>query len=270
MHIVMTSLPRVAVTSTISDINLQAKAQALAAQLQLPYVQAANGLNLASNYEWLLLVTPLCLELKWLSEPKLKPLKVDFLSGKNAYRQMQLTRRSELIARAVGLKGTTNLTVLDTTAGLGRDAYVLASLGAEVLMLERSPIIAALLQDGLERLLGSEQGQSLKLKLINVDAFSYLASLQEKDYPDVIYLDPMYPERNKSALVKKEMRFLQQLIGDDADAAELLFLALKKARRRVVVKRPRLAAALASCPPDLFFAGQSSKFDVYLLPGPLV
>ncbi len=106
--------------------------------------------------------------------------------------------------------------IIDATAGWGRDAAILASFGAEVLMLERQPIMAALLSDALARQ-DEHAKEILQLKLCTTDALSYLETLSETDYPDVIYIDPMHPQRQKAALVKKDMQVLQQLFGPDVD-----------------------------------------------------
>jgi 16S rRNA (guanine1516-N2)-methyltransferase len=193
--------------------------------------------------------------------PRTKPLFIDFLSPAAEYRRLH-SGRKQLIAKAVGIKSNKTLTVLDTTAGFGQDAVILAQLGCEVTMLERSPIIYALLQDALIRAKNNPEFAKLKLSLINCDAISYLKTIVTA--PDVIYLDPMYPHRTKSALNKNTMRILRKIVGDDLDAAELLQAAKKIAGKRVVVKRPRLAPAISNLKPDVVYIGKSSRFDVYL------
>ena len=103
------------------------------------------------------------------------------------------------------------------------------------------------------------------MRLICGDAIDYLAGLDPSVRPDVIYLDPMYPQRRKRALVKKEMRVLRGLAGDDEDAVELLKIALGRVKNRVVVKRPRLAPTLSSMAPSHQITGKTSRFDVYLV-----
>jgi 16S rRNA (guanine1516-N2)-methyltransferase len=196
-------------------------------------------------------------ELREIAKPRNKPLYVDFLHGKAAHRRKYGGGRGQLIARAVGVKKGVTLTVLDATAGLGQDAFVLACLGCKMTLLERSPIIAALLKDGLKR-------ADMAMELIVTDAISYMKKLSNNKKPDVVYLDPMYPTRTKSALVKKEMRILRQIVGEDPDAAELLQIALQTARKRVVVKRPRLAPQIPGHKPNVVFKGKTSRFDVYL------
>ena len=130
--------------------------------------------------------------------------------------------------------------------------------------IERSPIIAALLQDGLARY--QQQNPNINFSLTIANAIDYFTVLQPEQFPDVIYLDPMFPERQKSALVKKEMRLLRDLVGDDTDAATLLTTALTRAKKRVVVKRPRLAERIIAAPePDVAFKGASCRFDCYLV-----
>ena len=197
---------------------------------------------------------------------KVYTYKLDFLSGKSEYRRLHGGGRGELIAKAIGIKLQANPSVLDLTAGLARDAYVLACLGCNVTMIERSEIIYRLVEDAIRRAKVDEEFKKLHLNLIHAEAKDYLKKLPDENIPDVIYMDPMFPERKKSALVKKEMRILKAIVGGDEDADLLLELALKKAKKRVVVKRPRYAEALKGPKPDVVFPGKSSRFDVYLTP----
>ena len=190
---------------------------------------------------------------------------VDFLSGALAHRRQYGGGKSQLIAKAVGVKSKETLSVLDVTAGLGRDAFVLALLGCDVTMCERSPVIHALLEDGLKRARQEKWFCDLKLSLNHMDANEFLSDIAKEHRPDVVYMDPMFPDRTKSALVKKEMRVLKAVVGDDLDAEYLLEKALKIAKKRVVVKRSKLAPTLTSLKPDLVYKGKSSRFDVYLM-----
>jgi 16S rRNA (guanine1516-N2)-methyltransferase len=204
-----------------------------------------------------------CLALQVLGDDAPGPVYVDFVHGAVGHRRQFGGGKNQLIAKAVGIKASKEkLKVLDVTAGLGRDAFVLASLGCEVLMCERSPVIYQLLQDGLHRAKKEAWFQRLNLKLIQANAIDYLQSRQAF-IPDVIYIDPMFPEKTKSALVKKEMRVLREVVGDDVDADQLLSLALSVAKKRVVVKRPRLASALTHQVPHHQCVGKSGRYDVY-------
>lgn len=214
--------------------------------------------------DYLLILTPHHLALQNLSKRAEAPFYIDFLSGPVAFRRKKIGHEKELLAKAVGIRGSYRPSVIDATAGLGEDSYVLACLGCHVTMLERSPLIAALLQDALERLFNDDASKNLKINLINTNAILFLAELDKENKPDVIYLDPMFPTRKKSALVKKEMRILREIIGEDADAKTLLEIAIKTARNRVVVKRPRLASSLSEKKPDFAITGKNMRFDIYL------
>lgn len=171
--------------------------------------------------------------------------------------------RKQLLARAVGLNKKPDLHVLDATAGLGRDGYTLAALGATVTMAERNPQIAALLHDAHRRALldESSRGITQRITLHDGDAFSALGS----DKYDVIYLDPMYPHSGKTALPQKEMQIFRDLTAGDPDADALLQPALACSRRRVVVKRPAKAPWLAGRKPSLEIKGTQARYDVYLI-----
>ena len=170
------------------------------------------------------------------------------------------------MARAVGLKHGATPQVIDATAGLGQDGFVLASLGCRVQLLERSPIIAALLQDGWQRAAAdSAIGAWVRerLRVQQVESATYLANLTAQQRPDVVYLDPMYPLRRKSALTSKELRILRDVVGDDADAAQLLEIARAAAKQRVVVKRPRRAPTLDLRLADAQICTAHTRFDLY-------
>lgn len=199
----------------------------------------------------------LCVE-----QQHLKPLSIDFLSGKLRHRRDYGGGRGQLISRAVGIKKLDHPTVLDLTAGFGQDAFVLACLGCEVTMIERSSIMVALLEDALSRFYHDIASDGIQLSLIHADSKNYLSEL--KTLPGVIYFDPMYPDTQNTALNKKEMQVLRNLVGDDVDANDVLELAMQKARHRVVVKRPRHGMVLGNRKPDVVFIGKSSRFDVYL------
>ncbi|GGB03908.1 class I SAM-dependent methyltransferase [Agarivorans gilvus] len=204
------------------------------------------------------------LSLRWCDEAKLGAVKVDFLSGKAAHRRHY--GGAEAVSKAVGVKKGQRPSVIDATAGLGRDAFVLANLGCQVTMFERSPWVAALLEDGLNRAKADpEIGEwvAQRMKLVHANSISDIQ--QHQLQAEVVYLDPMYPHRKKSAQVKKEMRIFQQLVGADADADKLLQQALQIATRRVVVKRPSSAAPLAGKAAANQLNTKTHRFDIYSL-----
>lgn len=239
---------------TYSDTSFAEAAGKLARQLKLPLCSVFDA-----TYPIFLVLTEDRLELRASGDDAPGPVYVDFVGGALGHRLKFGGGRRQLIGRAVGVKPKETLNVLDLTAGLGRDAWVLANMGCDVTMIERSPIVAALLQDGLER--AETLLSDLKLRLIQADAAEYLKQLSKK--PDVIYLDPMFPPLKKSAAVKKEMRVLKQVVGEDDNGVELLALARGAAQKRIVVKRHRHAPSLGDLRPDLVFEGKSSRFDVY-------
>lgn len=170
-----------------------------------------------------------------------------------------LTRRQPL-ARAIGREAST---VVDATAGLGQDSVLLASLGWTITSVERSPIIAALLADGLDRLAATPHGGDIRARitLINADARTWLPDASSP--PDVIYVDPMFPPRRKrSALTKQSVRTIRAVVGEDPDAEDLLQIARNRAMQRIVVKRPTDAGPLGSAP-DFHLAGKLARYDVY-------
>lgn len=195
------------------------------------------------------------------------PVRAEFVTGKAGYRREHGGGTGQLIAKAVGLQKTRqSLKVLDATAGLGQDAFVLASLGCQVTLLERSPVIHAILSDGLARAALNEQCADIvaRMRLEADDSLQWFQAA-EPGAVDVVYLDPMFPHRDKSALVKKEMQVFQQVVGEDPDSDGLLEAALAVAEYRVVVKRPRKAEPLAGRAPTTRIEGKSSRYDVYSL-----
>lgn len=195
--------------------------------------------------------------------PKQGDILVDFTSGAASYRRQFGGGKDEAIAKACGLNKKRDLQIIDATAGLGRDALVLANLGAKITLVERNPMVAALLHDGLRR-------ASLNSATIDIAARMQLyfspaqAALTELPMADVVFLDPMFPPREKSALVKKEMRAFHDVVGSDTDADALLAPALALAKYRVVVKRPGYAEVLAGAAPQLIVKGKNNRFDVYV------
>lgn len=198
---------------------------------------------------------------------KPNPLSVDFERGGSGYRHNQNLTIRQPLAKAVGISSGFRPLIFDATAGLGGDGFVFASLGCRVLLCERSPIIATLLDDGLRRALqnsGSIGNAAKRMQLQTGDAKTILTGLNEKPY--TIYFDPMYPHSTKSALNRIEMRVIRDLVGEDDDSHETLLLALEHAGRRVVVKRPKGAEHVGNLKPTHSTAMKNSRFDVYLTP----
>ena len=191
-------------------------------------------------------------------------VRVDFVEGAVAHRRLFGGGTGQMIAKAVGVQPGVRPQVLDATAGLGRDAFVLASLGCSMTLIERQPLVAALLEDGLMRARQSAEVAPIaaQMRLLQGNAIELLSAWTD-EAPQVIYLDPMFPHRDKSALVKKEMRLFRPLVGDDLDAPALLAAALALASHRVVVKRPRKAPCIEGAKPSYVLEGKSSRYDIY-------
>jgi 16S rRNA (guanine1516-N2)-methyltransferase len=243
----------IAVSAT-GDDGVKTSAEELARELGLPFVTAAEA-----DFDLLLVVTPAHLELRNNRDPQVGPVCVDFSHLDLRPYSPNLSRRQPL-ARALGKKAQT---VVDATAGYCQDALLFALMGYRTTAIERSPVVSALARDGLRRLT-ARAGITLdkRLRLIEADGRVLLPSITPP--PEVIYLDPMFPpKRKKSAAVKKEMRLLRALVGDDSDAHELLEISRRVALDRVVVKRPDDAPPLAP-DPSMSIAGKLVRYDVYL------
>ncbi|WP_373565168.1 MULTISPECIES: class I SAM-dependent methyltransferase [Pseudomonas] len=224
------------------------------------------GLPVEGEAEFALQLGEAGLQLVELGPQAPGPVRVDFVEGAVAHRRQFGGGAGQMIAKAVGIQPGIRPRMLDATAGLGRDAFVLASLGCTVSLIERQPLIGALLEDGLLRAAADAEVAAIvaRMRLLQGNAISIMADWQEQA-PQVIYLDPMFPHRDKSALVKKEMRLFRPFVGDDPDAPALLEAALELASHRVVVKRPRKAPIIEGAKPGYALEGKSSRYDIYPL-----
>ncbi len=189
-------------------------------------------------------------------------LEIDFTSGAVAHRLRFGGGRGQDLPKAIGLKKGACPHVVDATAGLGRDAFLLASLGARVTLIERSPQIHRLLKAALEKAQAGEMAEIVsRMELLCGDAKTLLPALA----PEVVLVDPMHPPRGNSALVKQDMRQLREIVGEDPDAAALINAALSVAQNRVVLKWPRKAALPEGLPkPSHQILGKSTRYDVWM------
>jgi 16S rRNA (guanine1516-N2)-methyltransferase len=149
--------------------------------------------------------------------------------------------------------------VVDATAGWGTDAATLAAAGRRVVLLERHPVLAALLRDAIERSRARGHAAAGRLELIEDDARRWLATATT----DVVLLDPMYPGAGAGPRKAEGLHLARHLVGDDLDQAELLAVARQAARRRVVVKRPLRAPPLAGRAPSGSLRGRTVRYDLY-------
>ena len=263
----MTELPKQSDTPIVrlatTSATQRSKAKDLAKKLNLEFVELDSV-----NSGHLLVVTNQRLELRSIGPNAPGPIYTDFAAGALAHRRMYGGGYRNPLGRALGLKPNSRPFLVDATAGLGRDAFIASAWGCRVSMLERSPIIAALLEDGLDRAKSDPDiGDWVRERLLfrQGDSIGLLKTWPRDSRPEVIYLDPMYPQRSKTALVKKEMQAFHQLVGKDEDSGELLDSALACAARRVVVKRSSRAATLCDLQPSYSVEGKTTRFDVYLV-----
>ena len=191
-------------------------------------------------------------------------LKCDFLQGAVNHRLLFGGGRGQHLPKAVGMKGGKSPTIIDATAGLGRDAFLLASLGSQIILIERSYAIHELLAAGMEaaRQAGGEHKDIInRMTLIHGDSIALLPHMRA----DVVLVDPMHPPRKKSALVKAEMRTIRDIVGVDEDQQLLVETALATATKRVVLKWPAKAAPLAGLRPASHqIIGKSIRYDVFM------
>ncbi|MCK4206214.1 class I SAM-dependent methyltransferase [Brucella pituitosa] len=189
---------------------------------------------------------------------------VDFVGGAVGHRFRSGEGRGQALAKAAGLTGGVTPDIVDATAGLGRDAFLLASLGARVTLIERSQKMHDLLAEGLARA-AAEGGQYAetvsRMTLLHGDSCQLLPDLK----PQVVLVDPMHPPRGNSALVKKEMRQIREIVGTDPDSEKLMLVALEHAQNRVVLKWPLRAEPMAGLrKPSHQILGKSTRYDVFV------
>ena len=193
------------------------------------------------------------------------PLKVDFISGAIDYRRRHGGGRGQALPKALGFRPGVTPDIIDVTAGLGRDAFLLASLGANVTLIERNRQIQKLLEDGMARAATASDSHAeiiSRMTLIKGDARDILPELR----PETVLIDPMHPPRRKSALVKNEMRQLRAIVGADPDCEELMRVALSAASKRVVLKWPRRAAPMPGVrSPSHQILGKSTRYEVFMM-----
>ena len=191
-------------------------------------------------------------------------LKCSFIEGPILHRLKYGKGRGQNLAKAVGMKFNKNRNIIDATAGLGYDSFILASLGAKVTLIERSQKMHTLLQNGIDEgiLFGGEIEKIVnRMELLFGDSKDILPKLT----PEVIMIDTMYKDRKKTALVKNNMRLVREIVGPDSDYIELLKVALNCAKNRVVLKQPRYAEPIKEirkCSHQIL--GKTIRYDIFM------
>ncbi len=192
---------------------------------------------------------------------------VDFVGGAVGHRFRSGEGRGQALPKAAGLTKGRTPKIVDATAGLGRDAFLLASLGAQVTLIERSAQMHTHLEDGIRRALeagGTYAEAASRMTLLHGDSRHLLKTLS----PEVVIVDPMHPPRHNTALVKKEMRVLREIVGSDPDQTELMEAALDSAKKRVVLKWPLRAEPMAGIRrPSHQITGKNTRYDVFMIFG---
>lgn len=252
------------VTTRVPELSVAAAE--LAEAYQLPF----RGIEAIADHDFVLELTLEGLALVWQSKPEFQPLYLSFTHGKQAWRQQLGGGKQEAVVRALGVAKGFRPRILDATAGLGRDGMMLAHAGCEVALLERHPAVYGLLRYAIEQAKQDERiGGWVRERVQVLAPGSLFAQEGARDdvqayAPEAIYLDPMFPERGKTAAVKKDMQMLQNLVGGDDDADALLPAALALASHRVVVKRPASAPFLAGQKPSTQITTKKHRFDLYI------
>ena len=191
-------------------------------------------------------------------------LKCSFIEGPILYRLKYGKGRGQNLAKAVGMKSNKNRNIIDATAGLGYDSFILASLGANVTLIERSQKMHTLLQNGIDEGIsfgGEIENIVNRMELLFGDSKDILPKLT----PEVIMIDTMYKDRKKTALVKNNMRLVREIVGPDSDYIDLLKIALNCAKNRVVLKQPRYAEPIkeiTKCSHQIL--GKTIRYDVFM------
>ena len=233
-------------------------AQKLAQKLQLPVVESVENDH---SVDYFLSYQNHVLVLIDKNAPKKQGLSVNIKPRSGEQLSYPAPKKNDL-AKAIGRQ---TKTVIDATAGWGQDALALFRMGYQVECFERSPMMSALLEDGFLRLGQTKWVQSRQLSpptFTQGNAIDLLNKLQT--FPDCLYLDPMFPpKRKKSALAKKAIQILQQTLGQDEDKQQLFEVALRVAKKRVVVKSPLYAEPLGG-KPQMCVHGKLVRYDVYL------
>ena len=192
-------------------------------------------------------------------------LKCSFIEGPILHRLKYGKGRGQNLAKAVGMKSNKNRTIIDATAGLGYDSFILASIGAKVTLIERSQKMHELLQNGIDE--GKSFGGEIE-KIINRMEllFGDSKDILPKLTPEVIMIDTMYKDRKKTALVKNNMRLVRDIVGPDSDYIDLLKIALNCATNRVVLKQPRYAEPIKEirkCSHQIL--GKTIRYDIFMI-----
>lgn len=240
--------------------SVESREEALASRLDVILVDARELDQIPARYYLQFLRSGLCL--CEVGSKAASPTCVDFYDPA-LHKRVSDSIKNQNLVRALGLKKKPKPRVLDAMAGLGKDAYLMASAGCSVQMLEKSDVVYELLSDGLKRLIGDAEHEFADTLLLAHQDF--LNCSYPKGHFDIVYLDPMYPLIDRKSKAKKDMDRLHGLLGADTGDKLLFSKAAEIASRRIVIKRPKNAPDFDARSPDISYRGSSARFDVYLI-----
>ena len=266
----MTEVDNIAITinpidEEPSDQQFNQRAKFLAEQLSLPIlVRNKIDSNEINKYQFNLFFEKGALKLIDNNDQGAGPIWVDFTKGKAAYRHKHQGKGKLPISKACGIRHGNRPSIIDATAGLGQDAFILAGLGCDVICIEQNPVVAALLEDGIARARDFAQWTQDIVNRMTL-LIGRAEELLVTNTAEVIYLDPMFPhqQNKKHAKVKKGMHLFRTFPGTSSDELSLLTVALQCATDRVVVKRPDWSSPLASQQATYQIVSKNHRYDVY-------
>ena len=186
-------------------------------------------------------------------------LRGDFSGMRKRLRTGNLQK--ELLVRAVRIRGQEKITVLDAAAGMGEDALIMAASGCRVILYEKDPVIAALLRNAIERASDDPSLAEIVKRMEFHEGDSIEAMREMKTKVDVVYLDPMFPEKKKNSLTKKKFQLLHYLESPCEEEESLLEAAIGAEPARIVIKRPLKGPWLAGRKPAFSFKGKAIRYD---------
>lgn len=168
----------------------------------------------------------------------------------------------EMLVRAAKTTET-DLKGIDATAGMGEDAFLLAAYGYDMTLYEQNPVVAVLLKDALRRAKKHPQLKEIagRMKLVEGNSVEELKT--RVDAVDLIYLDPMFPGRQKSGLINKKLQLIQKLEPPCSDEVELFEATIQAKPSKIIVKRPLKSPFLAGKNPTYELKGKAIRYDCY-------
>lgn len=171
----------------------------------------------------------------------------------------------EMLVKAVKSTSDTKLTAIDATAGMGEDAFLIAAYGYDVTLHEQNPVIAVLLKDAIRRAKKHPELKEIASRMHLVEGDSVELLSKRVDEVDLIYLDPMFPQRQKTGLINKKLQLIQKLEPPCSTEQDLFMAAEGAHPSKIIVKRPLKSPHLAGKKPNYMLEGKAIRYDCYVL-----